>query len=251
MRYLIFISVFLVSAFAKAQLVPDIVPKIEEQPRNISDTLGRKYDERKIEVRQLEDLREKYSGNEFDYTENRDQSQNFISEFLENFFNFLGDIFGIKIGPFWTKVLTYVIYFIIGGIAIYFIVRLLSNEAPSRLIARKSVNKASVTIDDTHIEQIDLKKYVEDSIASGDYRSAVRYLYLDVLKDLSARGAIEWNQQKSNADYYREIKNPAIKERFKKISYLYDHVWYGEFELDRVAFNKARRDFTNLYAQAA
>ncbi len=96
-----------------------------------------------------------------------------------------------------------------------------------------------------------LQRFIDDSIASGDYRSAVRFLYLDVLKDLSARGAIKWNHQKSNADYYCEIKNPVIKERFKKISYLYDHVWYGEFALDRAGFDKARVNFNNLYNQAA
>ncbi len=156
MRKLLFMVLFVCSAFAKAQLVPDLVPTIEQQPRNITDTLDRKYDERKLEVPPLDNLQETYTGREFEYNESNDKSQNFISELLESFFKFLADLFGISLSPFWAEVLTYVVYALMGAFAIYLLVKVLSKESPSALLSRRSVNPAQVKIEDAHIEQVDL-----------------------------------------------------------------------------------------------
>ncbi|MGB3590936.1 MAG: hypothetical protein WBA16_04555 [Nonlabens sp.] len=245
MRYLLFM-LLMCSAFAKAQSLQDLIPNIEERPREITDTLGRDYDVREVAVQPIEDLREQYTSNDFNYIKTADESDNFMSRLLGGFFDWLEDIFGIKLSPFWTEVLTYGIYIIIGGIALYFLIKLLSNEAPSRLLGRTPATTAQVKIDDTHIDQIDLDQFIKDSVASGDYRSAVRYLYLESLKILSSREAITWDFKKSNADYYREIKDAGLKAQFKKASYLYDHIWYGEFQLDEKGFDRASKTFATL-----
>ena len=40
-----------------------------------------------------------------------------------------------------------------------------------------------------------------------------------------------------------EIKNEAQKEDFAYLSYLYNNIWYGEFELDQATFTKAKTAF--------
>ncbi|MBF4986516.1 hypothetical protein FNJ87_20130, partial [Nonlabens mediterrranea] len=58
MRKLIFLWIVLWSAFAKAQSLQDLIPKIEERPREITDTLNRDYDNRSLDVKDLgNDLR--------------------------------------------------------------------------------------------------------------------------------------------------------------------------------------------------
>jgi len=155
MRNLLVFVVFLSFAFAKAQSLQDLIPKIEERPREITDTLNREYDNRVLHVPELsENLREQYNGNEFNY------------------------------------------------------------------------------IDE-----------------SANYRNAIRYLYLDSLKNLSASNKIDWDFQKTNSDYYRELKDPTLKNLFKKVSYLYDYVWYGEFDLNETSFKEAQSEFESLKNQ--
>jgi hypothetical protein len=38
-------------------------------------------------------------------------------------------------------------------------------------------------------------------------------------------------------------KTAAAKDRFAYVSYLYDYVWYGEFELDDTTYDKTRAAF--------
>lgn len=250
MRKLIFLWLVLMSAFAKAQSLQDLIPKIEERPREITDTLNRDYDDRSLDIPDLgEDLRELYTGNDFYYYEVSDEGDNFFTRFLNGIFNWIGDVFGIEIDPFWAQVLKVLIFTIMAAVGIYFLVRLLSKESAQSLLTRHSRVAATVNMEETHIEQIDLTQLIKDSVATGNYRNAVRYLYLDALKWLSANQKIEWDFQKTNSDYYRELDEPILKERFKKISYLYDYVWYGEFELNEHTFNDARTEFESLKSQ--
>ena len=33
---------------------------------------------------------------------------------------------------------------------------------------------------------------------------------------------------------------------FKRVSYIYDYIWYGEFPIDEASFNKNKDDFNEL-----
>jgi anti-sigma28 factor (negative regulator of flagellin synthesis) len=239
-------------AFAPAQSLQDLVPKIEQRPRQITDTLDRDYDDRNVSVQQLPDnLKEKYSGADFDYEETTQEVDNIFSGFFDWLFRKLGSWFGIEISPFWATALQWLIYAIFATIAVYFIVRLLANEKASGIRARGKGTRNEIKIQETHIEEIDLNHFIKEAIANGNYRNAVRYLYLNSLKKLSASGKIDWDFQKTNSDYYRELKDVALKEQFKKVSYLYDYIWYGEFPIDESAFAKAQLEFDTLNKQAA
>lgn len=252
MRLVIFLMLVFCCAFAEAQSIQDLIPKIEERPREITDTLNRDYDDRSLDVPNIgDDLRDTYNGNDFYYYENYDEGENFFSRFLNGIFSWIGEAFGVEVSPLWSEILKILIFIFMAAVGIYFLVKLLSKESPQALLNRKARVAASVNMEETHIEEIDLSQLIKDSIATGNHRNAVRYLYLDALKWLSANGKIEWDFQKTNSDYYRELKEPAIKDHFKKISYLYDYVWYGEFELNQHTFEDARNQFESLKNQTA
>ncbi len=250
-KMLIFLCVVCLNfAFAKAQSLQDLIPKIEERPREITDTLNRKYDNRILDVPKIDDnLKELYSGNEFNYTDETEEGGNFISRIINGFFNWMGDTFGFNPSPFWSIFLKVIVYLLMAGVGIYFLIRLLSNESPQSMLGKNRRAVATVNIEEAHIEEIDLTQLINDSIHSGNYRNAIRYLYLDSLKQLSATDKIEWDFQKTNSDYYRELKDPILKNLFKKVSYWYDYVWYGEFDLNEASFNEARLQFESLKNQ--
>lgn len=247
-KWLLFFLLVLGSAFAKAQTpLDELLPVIEERDRQINDTLNRNYDDRALEVNYLEDdLRNVYTSSEYTYLLIEDESENFLSGFFNGIFDFIERVFGITVSPFWSAFLRYGVYVLIGVFAIYFLLRLLSNETASTVIGKSSKNRSQVSIQDTHIEEIDLDRMIREQMAGANYRGAIRYMYLNSLKKLSTAGSISWDYQKTNADYLSEIKDQELKEQFKNISYLYDHIWYGEFILDEKKFNEAAKVFHPL-----
>jgi hypothetical protein len=60
---------------------------------------------------------------------------------------------------------------------------------------------------------------------------------------MSAKQMIVWDIEKTNSDYLYEIKELSQKEDFAYLSYLYNYIWYGEFELDEATFLKAKTAF--------
>jgi hypothetical protein len=60
---------------------------------------------------------------------------------------------------------------------------------------------------------------------------------------MSEKGIIKWDIEKTNSDYLYEITNETRRDEFAYLSYLYNYIWYGEFELDEATFEKAKTAF--------
>lgn len=96
------------------------------------------------------------------------------------------------------------------------------------------------------IKNEDLSLLIQDAIGQKNYRLAIRYYYLLVLQKLSKHNVIDWQQQKTNEDYIKEIQSNKLKDKFATSTYLYDFVWYGNFEINELEFSKAQIEFVKL-----
>ncbi len=74
----------------------------------------------------------------------------------------------------------------------------------------------------------DLVRQVADAEASGNYRLAIRYQFLNLLKLASASNIIHYEKEKTNCQYLYEMESAGLAEAFRKVSYYYEFVWYGE-----------------------
>jgi len=192
------------------------------------------------------DLNKKYSGEEFDYEIKTGESQNLIARFLSWLSRGLNDIFGINISPEAFKFLQYLIYFLMGGLVIYLIIRLLVNEKFNAIFTKKAKSIIDIDLAEQHIESLDLDALLQAALDDKNYRLAIRYHYLRVLKKLSQANIIEWHFDKTNSDYQNEIAKPNLKSGFKEVSYLYDYIWYGEQPIDENSYEKANSSFQSL-----
>jgi hypothetical protein len=143
-------------------------------------------------------------------------------------------------------VVEFLVYLLLTIFIGYFIIKLLLGQNTSSFFNRKTATVNPLTIDEEHIEHLNLDTFIDDALAQKNYRLAIRYMYLKALKELSSNNIISWHFEKTNNDYYNEIKDPLLKDNFKKVSYLYDYVWYGEFDLDEIGFTNAQKDFERL-----
>lgn len=205
------------------------------------------------ERRIYENLKEKYPGEEFNYETNTGESQNLLVRFfkwLKNLLRWLvelfGDAVGIDISPKMLLALEYIIYGLMGLLVIYLLVRIFINEKFNSIFSKKAKAIIDIDLSEQHIEVIDLDALMNAALKNKDYRLAIRYQYLKILKQLSQKEIIEWHFDKTNVDYEKEIGESKLRNDFKKVSYLYEYIWYGEQIIDEVGYTNASFRFTQL-----
>jgi hypothetical protein len=72
----------------------------------------------------------------------------------------------------------------------------------------------------------------------GDYRSAVRYLYLSSLLLLDERGLLRYDRSKTNREYLKSVAgSPELAGPLAEVIDIFDNVWYGYHNLDEETFN--------------
>lgn len=191
-------------------------------------------------------LKERYQGDEFDYNKLEGEAENLLARLLKGFFGWIGNLFGIEISPETLAVLEIIVYALLIALVVYILVRVLVGNDATSFFRNKNKLVAPLNIQEEHIDTIDLDRYIEDALATKNYRLAIRYMYLRSLKQLSLQHRIQWHFDKTNSDYYREIKDEQLKNSFQKISHTYDYVWYGEFDIDENRFHSVAKDFDQL-----
>jgi hypothetical protein len=76
-----------------------------------------------------------------------------------------------------------------------------------------------------------------DIARGGDYRTAMRYLYLSALLWLDERDLLRYDRALTNREYLERLRdNAALRERLRPIVETFDRVWYGHAALDAEGF---------------
>lgn len=206
-----------------------------------------KRDSSYLEINEFKDgLKDRYSGNDFNYSINDTGGVNLIQRVLRKFFNWMHDIFGFDIDFIDYQTLEYIVYGLLGIIVLYLIIKVLIENPVSTVFKTDAQKIDGFSYVEENIETVDFDKLIKDAIKQQNYRLATRYMYLKSLKTLATKGVIEWHFDKTNLDYLKEIKDSNLKTLFKRISYIYDYIWYGEFPIDEDTFNKNQTDFNQL-----
>ena len=143
-----------------------------------------------------------------------------------------------------TKVAFRIICGIIVLIVLYVIVRVIMNHHGRWFFQRKNED-LDIDVNDLEkmIQYADFEKMISEAEANGNTRQSIRLYYLWLLRYLKEKKIIEWNLQKTNADYQNEIKDEVIKSKFTYLSYLYNYIWYGEFSISDNEYVNAKKAF--------
>jgi hypothetical protein len=84
----------------------------------------------------------------------------------------------------------------------------------------------------------------------GDYRSAVRYLYLSALLLLDERGLLYYDRTRTNREYLRDLNSrPQIAILLRAIIDVFDKVWYGFQPLDAETYQLYAEQVNQLKEQ--
>jgi hypothetical protein len=80
-----------------------------------------------------------------------------------------------------------------------------------------------------------------DLARDGDYRSAVRLLFLAALLRLDERHLLRYDRALTNREYLERVRDqPELRAALGPIVDIFDRVWYGHDQLDDVTFEEYR-----------
>lgn len=182
------------------------------------------------------DLKDKYSGKDFEYKENAPQkkkeSSNSGSGILNIFAFFMTSIFPFLLGGF--------IIFVILKTMLGIDARFWKKTNSSKKISEKLI------YEDEDIHELNLETLLQQAIENKDFRLAIRYYYLTTLKGLSNKELIDYHKDKTNSEYLFEIENKEMRTNFSYLSYVYSYVWYGEFSVDENSFKVAQNKYQSF-----
>lgn len=193
-------------------------------------------------------FKKKYTDPEFVYEKKAPEKGlwDHFKEWLASIFRRIFTFENTKASLSFVAILLRILAVLVIVLVIYLIAKALINKE-GQWIFGKNANKRTVYYSDIekNIHLLDFEKLIQESILSGEKRIAIRYYYLWLLKVMAQNNYIEWDIEKTNSDYLYELQRPVHKEEFTYLSYLYNYIWYGEFELDENAFTKAENRFKN------
>ncbi len=136
---------------------------------------------------------------------------------------------------------------IAAGILIAYAILKFIGADPRSLFARKpKSDNLSLDEAEANIHAISFDDMIAEATAKQQYKRAVRLFYLKSLKQLSDREWIDWRPYKTNYEYVRELKKNELDSDFKQVTYLFENVWYGDFQLNQNTFRETERQFKDF-----
>lgn len=106
-----------------------------------------------------------------------------------------------------------------------------------------------ITLEDTAPTEIpltELQRMLQEALARGDYRGAVRIYFIFIIRDLSQKNWIIWEKEKTNFQYLREMSNRSEYAQFNQSVSYFEIIWYGKREIDKNTFEQIKPDFTRF-----
>ena len=148
----------------------------------------------------------------------------------------------------WFQTLLWLL--IIGGFAGFIIWYLAgSNVSLFRKKAKSIGDKDQDEVETENIFAINYQKEIDKAARQENYRLAVRLMFLRLLKNLSEKNIIQYNQGKTNLDYLQQLHPTRYYKDFFRITRNYEYSWYGQFDVNEQAYHIIRNDFDNFDRQ--
>ncbi|MBA4166087.1 MAG: DUF4129 domain-containing protein [Chitinophagaceae bacterium] len=143
-----------------------------------------------------------------------------------------------------SAALRWILYFILAAVLAYLSYQVII--ANNLFIAsRKRRKKDNEKFGDNDVPE-DVDARIAAAIAAGEYRLAVRYYYLRTLGLLNEKDKIRLHAGSTNYDYIQQMREHSYVSDFRKLTDIYEYVWYGEFQPDRKQFETISSGFNQF-----
>ena len=139
-------------------------------------------------------------------------------------------------------------YLLVAGVIALLVWLFLKVDLGGSPLKRADLNKVILADEQEIIENQNIPDLIQAALNEKNYRLAVRFYYLLLLQKLAQKDLIDWQAQKTNADYVYELKDNKLRNNFTRLTRIYDFIWYGNFEVNETDFAKAEHEFKTVTA---
>lgn len=174
---------------------------------------------------------------EFDYTvEFKGSSFSLWDWFTDRFNQIMQNLFGdISLG-YTGEIIWYVLGF--GAIVAIIVCTLYRHPELLRWRSKKNAENDGYIVEEDNIYGIDFPSTIDQALKVGNYREAVRLVYLQTLRHLSDAGKIDWQPAKTPSQYLNEY----IGRPFHHLTTTFVRIRYGGYDADVSTADAAMAD---------
>jgi|GEM_PF-655641 len=152
------------------------------------------------------------------------ENPEWLQRILDAIADFMGRIaYSVQNGVYYGRVPLIIAAVIMFFISIFFITRNLS-----RSLVREAELAAENGGDDALLTSKGAMQRAQTLSSQGDYRNAVRYLYLSSLLILDEHGVLRYDRSRTNREYLQSVSSkPGLAKPLGDVIEVFDRVWYG------------------------
>ena len=182
-------------------------------------------------VQDVEPLKEILARPEFQWQEAQPAAK--TPEWIQRILDAIAEImnrisYGIQNGIYYGRIPLVVAAVLVFILSLYFITRNLS-----RSLVREAELAAENGEDDALMTSKGAMQRAQSLSGQGDYRNAVRYLYLSSLLILDEHGVLRYDRSRTNREYLRSVSSkPELSKPLSDVIDVFDRVWYGFDSVD-------------------
>lgn len=151
----------------------------------------------------------------------------------------------VTVQPWFKTLVWLIIITVFAGILIFYLA-----ESNVGLFRKKRPVNITTEEDEPEMPEdifaIAYQKEIEKAEKKGDYRMAVRLQFLRLLKELSVKNIIRYQQDKTNLDYLMQLYNTPYYTGFSRITLHYEYSWYGQFSVSESAYRQISNDISQF-----
>jgi hypothetical protein len=199
-------------------------------------------------------LRELAGQRAFDYREAKPDlspPSSAWQRFWRRVFTWLRSLLGGPSAPSYDGFWRWIIYGLLGAAVVFVVLKLL--EVDLTRVFGRAPRRAALGYEtlSENIHELDFPAQLRAAEEAGNLRLAVRLGYLALLKQLSDGDLIEWQPDKTNQAYLRELasQRPALRPAFAEATRQFEYVWYGELALTPPLYAEVRAEQVALGRQ--
>lgn len=152
----------------------------------------------------------------------------------------------------WVSVVIRFIFFLIFAIVFVALINQILGRNLSSAFSKKSEPESlSLNIEASELQKTNYDVLLNKALSNENYKDAVRILFLKALQQLDQSGLIVWKSDKTNYDYVKELSSHPTYNCFKRLTYFYEYVEYGDFSIDKSGFNNVESVFQEFSDKAS
>jgi hypothetical protein len=138
------------------------------------------------------------------------------------------------------------LFAVIGAIALLSVLAYAARGMLGNLITEADLAAAD-PVDEERLTAEGATQRARHLAAEGDYRPAIRYLYLSALLLLEDQGVLRHDRTLTNREYLRHVAGrPAVAVHLAEVIHLFDRVWYGFQPVDETIYARYRDQIAAL-----